>query len=150
MLARQMNFTFFDTDQYIENKYQKRIKDIFSEDGEAHFRKLEEETILLTSHQRNLVVSVGGGAILSAANRLCFQKGEWFFLHTPFSIITQRIMNSEKRPLAQNSEQDLEILYLKRLPLYLMARYKIYSGQHSSLVVSEKILHILKNRQKIK
>ena len=44
-ITRTHNMEFLDTDEYIENKYNKLIKDIFRDSGEEAFRDMETQTI---------------------------------------------------------------------------------------------------------
>ena len=42
-VAKKMNLPFIDSDDEIEEKYQKSIGEIFTEHGESYFRRLETE-----------------------------------------------------------------------------------------------------------
>lgn len=56
------NYNFLDLDQEIEKHYQKKISDIFQNDGEAVFRNYEIEVFnQLIKNYDKLVLSVGGG-----------------------------------------------------------------------------------------
>ena len=44
-ITRNHNMEFIDTDEYIENKYNKLIKDIFRDSGEETFRDMETQAI---------------------------------------------------------------------------------------------------------
>lgn len=56
------SYSFLDLDQEIEKHHQKKISDIFKNEGEATFRKYELEVFqLLLSKYPQLVLSVGGG-----------------------------------------------------------------------------------------
>ena len=61
---------FLDTDEYIENKYNKLIKDIFRDSGEETFRDMETQAIKeLAQVCDNCVISVGGGLPVREVNR---------------------------------------------------------------------------------
>lgn len=61
-LAKTLNYEFIDLDFYIENKYNKSIKQIFEIQGEEHFRIIENEALReVTSFNSNLVIAAGGG-----------------------------------------------------------------------------------------
>lgn len=56
------NYHFLDLDQEIEKHYQKKIADIFKNEGETVFRKYELEVFnLLIKNYSKIVLSVGGG-----------------------------------------------------------------------------------------
>ena len=44
-LAKKLKFNFLDLDNYIENKYNSSISDIFDIHGEIYFRKIESECV---------------------------------------------------------------------------------------------------------
>jgi shikimate kinase len=60
-LAEILQFTFVDTDQLIEAKASKSIKDIFAQDGESAFRDLESQVVEELAARTNSVISTGGG-----------------------------------------------------------------------------------------
>jgi len=64
LLAKKMNLRHIDTDQEIESQTGRKIADIFLEDGEAGFRKIEREIVLATLEQDSAVISLGGGSVL--------------------------------------------------------------------------------------
>ncbi|OAV77337.1 shikimate kinase [Dietzia sp. 111N12-1] len=68
-LARRLDVPFRDADHLIEEAEGRTIPEIFATDGEPHFREIEERIIgdALTSFDG--VLSLGGGAVLSAVTR---------------------------------------------------------------------------------
>ena len=67
-LASQLRMRYVDTDDVIEQDNQRYISDIFAEDGEAVFRRLESEAVRKVSKRHNYVISTGGGVVLKAVN----------------------------------------------------------------------------------
>ena len=76
LVAKELNYRFFDTDKIIEKNTQKSIKSIFHSEGEAKFRKIEEKTIINMHNEREIVLSLGGGAILSSETRKILNKNQ--------------------------------------------------------------------------
>jgi shikimate kinase len=70
-LARELGRPFADADEQLELATGRTIPQIFRDDGEATFRRLETQTLseLLTRHTP-LVIAAGGGAVISEENRL--------------------------------------------------------------------------------
>ena len=62
-LAKEINFSFVDTDKLIEEDRGKSINKIFKEDGEEYFRKLEEKIILNILQKKKYVIALGGGSV---------------------------------------------------------------------------------------
>ena len=69
LLAKELNYRFFDSDKIIEKNTKKSIKSIFNSEGEAKFRQIEEKTIINLQNETKIVLSLGGGAILSSQTR---------------------------------------------------------------------------------
>lgn len=68
-VARLLGWRFVDTDDEIVVSAGKAIEDIFSQDGEPAFRKLESETLAAVARNSRQVISTGGGIIMDEANR---------------------------------------------------------------------------------
>lgn len=68
-LAQRLGWTFVDTDERVEAAAGCSISRIFARDGEAAFRSLETGVLADVTAGIHQVLSVGGGAVLAAANR---------------------------------------------------------------------------------
>ncbi|MDR1675238.1 MAG: shikimate kinase [Tannerella sp.] len=60
-LAKQMNFSFTDLDQFIEGRYRQTIRQIFEEKGEDGFREIERKALREVGEFEHAVISTGGG-----------------------------------------------------------------------------------------
>ena len=91
LIAQKLNYRFFDSDKLIEENTQKSIKNIFKDEGESEFRKIEEKTIVNFQNKREIVLSLGGGAILSSKTRKIL-KNQFItvFLDTDFKILQHK------------------------------------------------------------
>tara|TARA_B100001123_G_scaffold165669_1_gene190847 strand:+ start:34 stop:594 length:561 start_codon:yes stop_codon:yes gene_type:complete len=128
LIAKELNYRFFDSDRIIEKNTQKSIKNIFNDEGEAEFRKIEEKTIINIQNETKIVLSLGGGAILSSETRKVLKTHFiTVFLDTDFEILQQRLKKSYKRPLLINENilQKLKKLDNIRRKYYLLADIKI-------------------------
>ena len=67
-------YTFIDTDSFIEKTEGLKITEIFTKYSEDHFRKLEYNAIKLLSTGKNKIVSIGGGAFENPDNRATLLK----------------------------------------------------------------------------
>ena len=139
LIAKEINYRFFDSDKLIEKNTQKSIKNIFLNEGEAEFRKIEEKTIINIQNERKIVLSLGGGAILSSETRKLL-KSHFItvFLDTDFEILQQRLKKSYKRPLLINENilQKLKKLDSIRRKYYLLANIKINNYESPENTVS--------------
>ena len=68
-LAQSLSMDFVDTDAEIEERAGADISWIFDVEGEAGFRKREERIINELTQRQGIVLSTGGGAILSKESR---------------------------------------------------------------------------------
>jgi shikimate kinase len=118
LLAEHLETVFTDVDGVIEAEAGKSIAEIFAEDGEATFRAQEEVTTkrLLANPG---VLSLGGGAVLSAATRaeLLGQRVVWLQVSVPVAM--KRIGIDGARPLLLGNVRGRLIKLLnERIPLY--------------------------------
>ncbi len=67
-LADDMGKKYVSTDQLIEMREKKAIRDIFREEGEPYFRKVEKEIVKEVSEKKDQVVDAGGGIVLDTEN----------------------------------------------------------------------------------
>ncbi|HLC36599.1 MAG TPA: 3-dehydroquinate synthase [archaeon] len=120
-LAKKLNKNFFDSDELIEKKLNKKISEIFKDYGESFFRKKEADLINFLSKKKNAVISCGGGVVLNESNMKALQKnGVIFFLSVDPKKAWKRIKKDLNRPQLTkfNAEKDLEETLRKRKRLY--------------------------------
>lgn len=120
LLAKTLGRRFIDTDALIEKQSQKSIRQIFADEGEAHFRRLEARLLRQIARKKDLVVSLGGGVPVDPQNRRLLKKGHWVFLKAPLSTLKNRVKGTGSRPLAANAK-DFARLYKSRLGVYQKA-----------------------------
>jgi len=61
-VIKHSDYITLDTDDMIESMQNKKIKDIFAQDGESYFRELESDVAKwLESSVKNTLISTGGG-----------------------------------------------------------------------------------------
>ncbi len=118
MLADQLGVTFRDVDAFIVERAGRPIAEIFTDDGEAAFRALEEQiTGELLEHPG--VLALGGGGVLSAATRAALRGHRVVWLRIGLSQSVKRIGLDTARPLLLgNVRGRLLKLLNERAPLY--------------------------------
>tara|TARA_Y100000768_G_scaffold45650_1_gene29793 strand:- start:3 stop:527 length:525 start_codon:yes stop_codon:yes gene_type:complete len=120
-LGRALNFNFFDTDKEIENKVGKSINQIFEDNGEEYFRKIEEQICLKYLKKNKSVISLGGGSISNSKVRDAIKTYSFsIYLKVDINILEKRLGNSNKRPLLKNVDKlnTLKNLYKSRKKFY--------------------------------
>lgn len=120
--ARKTKYFNLDTDDLIESMQNRKIKDIFANEGEVYFRKLEKKTAKwLEKNVKKTIISTGGG-FFKVKN--LDKIGTIVYLQSSFEGILKRLMEHEKadiklakRPLLSNLEKAKELFY-ERHALY--------------------------------
>lgn len=117
-LARICSVASVDMDTYLERREDRRVKDIFAEDGEDAFRAIETDVLAELVAKDPLLVSCGGGVILREENRAILREGGFVvYLRVTADEAASRISDTSSRPLFQ----DLAAARARceeRLPLY--------------------------------
>ncbi|WP_324172353.1 shikimate kinase [Sulfurimonas sp.] len=149
-VIKHSNYMTMDTDDLIESIENKKIKKIFIEDGETHFRNLEKDVATWLEYSvKNTLISTGGGFYKQKNLK---KIGTVVLLDSPFDKIIKRIKNHpnafkklKKRPLLQNLEEAKK-LYDERRPEYLaLADIIIDVTKKSVLECSKELLKKVKN-----
>lgn len=128
-LAEALDTPFYDLDAYIVAQTGKSIPELFAEQGEAGFRKIEQEFLLRLIDLPASVVATGGGTPCFFDNMEQMNRfGRTIYLRIPEDILAQRLSKEmQRRPmLAGLSSEDLpgfiKGLLEKRAPFYEMAQ----------------------------
>jgi shikimate kinase len=126
----------YDLDALIEMNEEKTIAEIFSEDGEAYFRKAESKILKWFKEKKKYVVATGGGTACFQEN-MDFMKKEAvvIWLDESIDLLVKRLSNEKAhRPLIANlSDQELaaflEQKLVERHPFYKQAHYRLSGEQ---------------------
>lgn len=117
-ISKIYGLQLYDVDDYIEKKQGRIISDIFKEDGEGYFRKIETEAVKDISSKKSIVISTGGGVIKSSYNmELLKKEGIVVFINRPLEYIIKDV-DTSNRPLLNQSRDNLYRLYNERYELY--------------------------------
>jgi len=118
LLAVKLDATFVDVDNRIEQVVGKSISEIFADEGEAHFRELEESATLELL-EGDGVVSLGGGAVMNPRIRVALRGHDVIWLEVSISQATRRVgMNNVRPMLLGNVRGRLIELLRERTPWY--------------------------------
>lgn len=129
ILAQQLGWSFVDTDRLIEEATGMAVTDIFSTFGEPVFREHESTMVQhVAAMFRELVVSLGGGAVVSGKNRSCIQEtGTIVYLKASPKLLAERLDDgTELRPLLRTADNDVA----GRLAQLLAEREALYEEAH--------------------
>ncbi|MET0819527.1 MAG: shikimate kinase [Aeromicrobium sp.] len=118
-LAERLGVGFRDTDHDIELIAGTSVQDIFVDQGEAHFRTLEEQAVAVALDEHDGVLALGGGAVLSESTRALLRHHRVLFLDVGLAAGVRRAGVNGNRPLLLgNVRGRMKILMDERRPLY--------------------------------
>ena len=148
IISDELFLNFFDTDDEIESRTGASIDWIFDLEGEEGFRIRESSILEEMVKQNSIVLSTGGGIILSDSNReMLSSRGTVFYLSTPISVQIERTSKDKDRPLLKNGdpEEILTRLQKERNDLYeSVSDHVIETENKSSQEVASEIINFVK------
>ena len=144
LLAKKLNFKFFDIDKIIENETKMKIAEIFKIKGENFFRNLEEKTTIKLLNFSDVVISLGGGGFVNETIRKeTNTKSKTFWLDWNLDTLISRIRKRNNRPVALAlNNNELKNLIIKRSKYYSKAKYKINCQKLTRSEIIKKILNL--------
>lgn len=144
-LAQRLGWRFADLDELIEKREGRSIQQIFRDEGEAAFRRLEYEAlyqVTKTAGSDPLVLALGGGAFIEPGNQRCLQEAQipTVFLDAHVDELFRRCDQPEvNRPLRRDPEQFRQ-LYERRRPEYLKSAMCIETTGKTIVSVAQEII----------
>jgi shikimate kinase len=122
-LAKSLGVALLDTDAAIEQTTGRTIPDIFANEGEKEFRRIEEEVIREALGSHDGVLSLGGGAITSPGVREALSGHTVVYLEISAAEGVRRTGGTTVRPLlaGEDRAEKFRALMSARVPLYRRA-----------------------------
>lgn len=119
-LAKSMDVPLLDTDIAIEKTTGRTIADIFANDGEPEFRRIEEEVIRDALATHDGILSLGGGAVTTEGVREALRGHTVIYLEISAAEGVRRTGGSTVRPLLAGPDRSekFKALMVERVPLY--------------------------------
>ena len=149
IISSELFLAFYDTDAEIESRTGASIDWIFDLEGEDGFRKRESKILEELAELNSIVLSTGGGIILSDKNRdILSSRGTVFYLATPINVQLERTSKDKDRPLLKEGDpgEILQKLHDQRVSLYEeVADYVVNTENLSSQEVASEIIKLVKN-----
>lgn len=131
-LAKKLNCSFYDLDWYIEERFRKKIPQIFSERGEDAFRDLERRMLHEVAEFENVVVSCGGGTpcFFDNMDYMNSVATTIFIKAKPETILEHLKISKSERPLLNGkTPEELQTYITEQLqlrePFYQKAQYEV-------------------------
>ena len=119
LLAAKLGLPFADSDQVIEQRAGRPVRQIFAEDGEPTFRALEHQVIAELLDGPEMIIALGGGAAEHPQTREKLGSDpvtQVVHLQVGYAQALRRVGGDAGRPML--ARPDLPALYERRLPVY--------------------------------
>lgn len=131
-LAQNLHRDFVDLDWYIEEKCGKKIGEIFAEQGEDEFRKIERQMLHEVAEKENVVIAVGGGTPCFFDNiDFMNQTSQTVYIKASTDTLIAHIhMGKTRRPLIDGMTDEelhdyIESSMCMREPFYNKAKHTL-------------------------
>ena len=107
-LAKELGRSFYDLDWYIEERFHKKVPQIFADEGETHFRDLERRMLHEVAEFEDIVLSCGGGTPCFFDNIDYMNSvADTFYLKaTPDTLCSHVAMSRGDRPLLKGKNEE--------------------------------------------
>lgn len=148
ILAEKLGMEFCDTDALVETKAGKTIVEIFDELDEEAFRKMETDVLKSVTNRKNLVVSTGGGIVVTMGNmELMRSAGKLVSLIASPEQIFERIKDDKGRPLLQVESplDEIKKMLYDRAPFYINTDHIIETTDMTPEEAAEEIIRLTGN-----
>ena len=145
-VAALLGVEFADADARIEAVAGKPIPEIFFDDGEDEFRRLEVAAVEAALESFDGVLALGGGAILNENTRALLRSQTVVYLSVELSDAVKRVGLGGGRPLlAINPRATLKYLLDQRRPLYSeVATHTVATGGRTPEEIAAEVAALLK------
>lgn len=141
-IAERTGRRVVDTDSLVEEREGRSVPDLFVEVGEEYFRRAEERAVIDSLAQDGIVLSLGGGAPMTAAVAEALAGHRVLFLDVGIADAAKRLGFNRSRPLmAVNPRQSWIATMEERRPTYEgLARWRVdTAGRDAESVVAEAV-----------
>ena len=135
-IAKWIKSAGYDLDHLIEMNEEKTISEIFAEDGEEQFRKMEAKILRWFKEKKKYVLATGGGTPCFQDNMAWMKKeGIVIWLDESVEVIVKRLIDEKAhRPLIAdlNVEELTKFIQgklIERHSFYSQANYRLSSDQ---------------------
>lgn len=146
LLGEKLTLRSIDIDVIIEHNEKRTVSEIFQNEGEKYFRNIERETIKKIFTNKDLIISLGGGAFEDQLTQeLLLKNSTVIYLKTSPNVILERIKNNTNRPLLKNqmTVEKIQSIILQRQKNYELANITILTDNKNTDKIVEEILGVI-------
>lgn len=124
LLSEMTGYELIDTDRCIERRAGRRITEIFAQEGEEAFRRMERELVAGFEGVSERIISTGGGLVMDPANFASLRRHSLLVcLWATPETIYERVRHQSHRPLLHGPDPlgKIRELLAQRAPVYRKA-----------------------------
>lgn len=148
IVAERLGRAYVDSDEQVEARTGRTVREIFESDGEAAYRALETEALVeALDRDVPVVVAAAGGTVLDPENRARMRAaGTVVWLDAEPEVLAGRVRRGDHRPLlGDDPVAAMRRLHAERLPLYReVADHVVDVTRRSVEEVAEEVLGALR------
>lgn len=144
-VAARAGVDFVDTDVLVASVTDSSIADLWANEGEHAFRRLENEMIASAAGGDPMVVATGGGAVLEQTNiDLMRASGLVIWLEATPETLAARVGKDGSRPLVANTDDPVralaELLESRREDYSRAAHHRIRTDGRDTADIAEEVI----------
>lgn len=118
ILAKILGYHFLDSDLVIQERENRRLHQIITQEGTEGFLRIENEVNASLDVERTIIATGGSAIYGKEAMEHLKEIGQVVYLKADYTTISKRLGNLEKRGVALKQGQTLKDLYDERTALY--------------------------------
>lgn len=144
LVADRLRFDFVDTDELIEARAGKPIRQIFEEEGEEKFRAAERDVVAEMARWHKTVIATGGGLGANPAHLASLKPHALVVcLWASAETIYERVRRLSTRPLllGPDPRDKIRQLLAERAPVYRQADVLLNTERRSLQEVVHQVIH---------
>ncbi|MFH0731381.1 MAG: shikimate kinase [Candidatus Omnitrophota bacterium] len=152
ILAEKLKRQRLCLDDMIQWKTGKPIAEIFKDNGEGYFRKIESQMVAAAAKDKNVIIDAGGGAIINEDNlKRLKERGVIFCLTASVDAIIQRTSRTNDRPLLNvtDPKAKIEQLLNEREKFYKRADHILDTTNLTPEEAAQKIIEYMASLEKV-
>lgn len=118
VLAKSLGYRFIDSDLLIQEREQRLLHEIITQDGLEAFNQIENR-VNASIETSSSVIATGGSVIYGQEAMKHLKKiGTVIYLQLPENLLSERLGDLNQRGVSIKAGQTLHSLYEERIPLY--------------------------------
>lgn len=118
VLAKSLGYRFIDSDLLIQEREQRLLHEIITQDGLEAFNQIENQ-VNASIETSSSVIATGGSVIYGQEAMKHLKKiGTVIYLQLPENLLSERLGDLNQRGVSIKAGQTLHSLYEERIPLY--------------------------------